>query len=319
MRLADRSTEAARALGDFELEVLAAGFAFLETPRWKSGRLWAVDMVAAAIFAFSPSGEIELTLEVPGTPAGLGWNATGRLRVVTADGRMLAEKHSQLVELPHRIGRAAALSNEMTIDARGRAFIGIFGLRSGGVIRLDPDGAQRTVATGLLLPNGQALTADGETLIVAESAGQRLTAFTLTPDGELTDRRVWASFGPPATATSIPEVIRQVSFWPDGIALDATGAIWVANPFGHEVIRVLEGGQVTDRISTGKLTAYACVLGGNDGRTLYICAAPPSLDATTRRTRRGGVLLATRVTAPAPCRSERDHGLRPQPGHDADN
>ncbi len=300
MQFADGSATAERALAGSELDLLAAGFALLETPRWKSGRLWAVDMFANAIFAFSPSGEIELTLEVPGTPTGLDWNATERLHVLTADGRMLAETHGKLVELPHRIDRGPAPSNEMTIDAHGRAFIGIFGMRRGGLIRLDPDGSQRTVATRLLLPNGQALTADSETLIVAESAAQRLTAFTVTPDGELTDRRVWASFGSPATATSLPEVVRQVSFWPDGIAPDATGAIWVANPFGHEVIRVLEGGQVTDRVSTGQLTAYACALGGDDGRTLYICAAPPSLDETTRRTRRGGILIATRITTPAP-------------------
>jgi sugar lactone lactonase YvrE len=84
------------------------------------------------------------------------------------------------------------------MQSHGRAFVGIFGLRGGALTRLDPDGTQRTVAPDLLLPNGQALTRDGQTLIVAESAGQRLTALTITPDGELTDRRVWASFGPPA-------------------------------------------------------------------------------------------------------------------------
>ncbi len=292
MRLADGSATAARALADSEFDVLAGGFAFLETPRWKSGRLWAIDMFADAIFAFSASGEIELTLEVPGTPAGLGWDATERLHVLTADGRMLAESRGELVELRHRIDRGPAPCNEITMGTHGRAFIGIFGLRRGSLIRLDPDGSQRTVATRLLLPNGQALTADGGTLIVAESGGQRLTAFTVTPDGELTERRVWASFGPTASATSLPEVVQQVRFWPDGIALDATGAIWVANPFGHEVVRVVEGGQVTDRVSTGQLTAYACAVGGDDGRTLYVCAAPPSLDETTRRTRRAGVLIA---------------------------
>jgi sugar lactone lactonase YvrE len=284
-------------LAGSELELLASGFAFLESPRWKSGRLWAADLFADEILAFSPTGELELKLEVPGRPAGLGWDATERLHVVTADGRMLAESHGQLVELPYRIDRGSAPCNEMTIDTHGRAFIGIFGLRGGALRRLDPDGTQRTVATDLLLPNGQALTADGHTLILAESAGQRLTAFTLTPDGELTDRRVWASFGPPASATSLKDAVGQVKVWPDGLALDTTGGAWVASPFGHEVTRVLEGGQVTDRVSTGRLSAYACALGGNDGRTLYICAAPPSLDETTRRAQRNARLLATRVDA----------------------
>jgi sugar lactone lactonase YvrE len=102
---------------------------------------------------------------------------------------------------------------------------------------------------------------------------------------------------PPASATSLKEAVGQVKAWPDGIALDATGGVWVANPFGHEVIRVLEGGKVTHRVSTGQLSAYACALGGNDGRTLYICAAPPALDETTRRARRGAHLLATRIDA----------------------
>ncbi len=107
--------------------------------------------------------------------------------------------------------------------------------------RVDPDGSARVVAKGMLLPNGQTLSADGRTLIVAESAGQRLSAFTVGANGSLTGRRVWASFGEPATATALPEVIAQVSVWPDGIALDAAGAVWVANPFGKEALRVVEG------------------------------------------------------------------------------
>jgi sugar lactone lactonase YvrE len=284
---------------DHDVELLADGFAFLESPRWHAGRLWAADLFAGQILAFSSTGETELALNAAGMPAGLGWNPAERLHVVTADGRMLAESRGHLVELIHRIDRGSARCNEITIDDHGRAFVGLFGLRGGALRRLNPDGSQKTVATDLLLPNGHALTADGQTLILAESAGQRLTAFSLTSDGELTDRRVWASFGLPATASTLREVIGQVKVWPDGIALDATGAIWVANPFGHEVMRVLEGGEVTDRVSTAPLTAYACALGGTDGRTLYICAAPPSVPETARQTQRTGRLLATRVTVPA--------------------
>jgi len=295
---------------DHDAEPLADGFAFLESPRWKAGRLWAADLFAGQIFAFSSTGETELALNASGMPAGLSWNPAERLHVVTADGRLLAESHGHLVELTHRIDRGSARCNEITIDDHGRAFIGLFGLRGGALRCLNPDGSQRTAATDLLLPNGHALTTDGQTLILAESAGQRLTAFHLTSDGELTDRRIWASFGPPATATTLKEAIGQVKVWPDGIALDAAGAIWVANPFGHEVIRVLEGGEVTDRVSTAHLTAYACALGGTDGRTLYICAAPPSVPETTRRTERTGRLLATQVTVPAShhARSERPTG-----------
>jgi sugar lactone lactonase YvrE len=266
-------------------------------------------MFGRQIVAFSPAGSVERTLDVPGTPAGLSWDADERVVTVTADGAILRESRGRLVVTLDRIERGAAPCNELTIDRQGRAFIGIFGLRSGALLRVDPDGSQRVVATDLLLPNGQALTADGRTLIVAESAGQRVTAFTLRPDGQLCDRRVCAGFGRPATAATVPEVLEQVSVWPDGIALDAAGAIWVANPFGHEVFRVLGGGQVTNRISTRELSAYACALGGPDGRTLYICAAPPSRDETARRAQRGARLLAARVTTPAPITGE-DQGVR---------
>jgi len=187
----------------------------------------------------------------------------------------------------------------MTIDGQGRAYIGLFGLASGGLARVDPDGSARVVAKGMLLSNGQALSADGRTLIVAESAGQRLSAFTVGTDGSLTGRRAWASFGEPATATTLPEVIAQVSVWPDGIALDAAGAVWVANPFGREVLRVVEGGEITDRLSTGELACYACALGGPDGHTLFLCAAPPFLDEAARSTGRSACLLTCYVSVPA--------------------
>ena len=285
-------------MADSAPELLAAGFAFLESPRWKSGRLWAVDLFASHVLGLSRTGRVEVILEVPGRPTGLAWDPDERLLALTADGRLLRERHGQLVELAIRIDHGRAPCNELTLDAHGRAFIGIFGLQTGALASLD-GGSQRTVATDLLLPNGQALTSDGQTLIVAESAGQRLTAFTITPDGELTDRRVWASFGPPATASTLTEVLGRVNVWPDGIALDPSGAIWVANPFGHEVMRVLEGGQVTHRVSTGQLSPFACALGGCDDLTLFICAAPPSLDETARRTHREACLLATRVTQEA--------------------
>jgi sugar lactone lactonase YvrE len=263
--------------------------------RRKSGRLWVVDLFASHVLGLSPTGRVEVILEVRGRPTGLGWDADERLLALTADGRIFRERHGQLVELPTRVDHGRAPCNELTVDPHGRVFIGIFGLQTGALASLD-GGSQRTVATDLLLPNGLALTRDGQTLIVAESAGQRLTAFTITPDGEFTDRRVWACFGPPATALILTEVLGQVNVWPDGIALDPSGAIWVANPFGHEVTRVLEGGQVTHRVSTGQLSPFACALGGCDDSTLFICAAPPSLDETARRTHREACLLATRVT-----------------------
>lgn len=207
----------------------------------------------------------------------------------------------------------------MTMDRHGRAFIGIFGLATGALVRLDPDGTVEVAAEGMLLPNGQALSADGRTLIVAESAGQRLTAFTVEVDGSLVDggrsgaadlprrapRREWARLGEPATATTLPGVLEQVSVWPDGIVLEPAGAAWVADPLGKQAMRVVEGGEVTHRIPTGELACYACAVGGPDGDTLFLCAAPPGLGETTRRTTRGARILARRIGA-RPAENPRD-------------
>ncbi|MGZ4269202.1 MAG: SMP-30/gluconolactonase/LRE family protein [Solirubrobacteraceae bacterium] len=281
------------------LDVVADGFAFLEMPRWHRGRLWAADLYGGQVVCFAPTGAVELTLDVPGTPVGFDWAGNGRLRVLTTDGRLLDADGTRLTERDTRIAFGPAPCSEMTVDAAGGAYVGIFGLTTGALARVEPDGSTAIAAEGLLLPNGQAVTADGRTLIVAESAGQRLTAFTIGPGGSLTDRREWARLGPPATATTLPEVLAQVAIWPDGIALDAAGAAWVANPFGNEALRVVEGGAITHRISTGALGCFACALGGDDGRALFLCAAPPSADEAARRAERSSKLLACRVDVPA--------------------
>jgi len=176
------------------------------------------------------------------------------------------------------------------VDGAGRVFLGAFGLASGGILRVDPDGSVRKVAEKMLLPNGQAIIPDGRSFIVAESAGQRLTAFDLQPDGSLTNRRTWARFGEPATSTHLPEVLARATLWPDGIALDGAGAVWVANPLGNEALRVREGGEITDRISTHPSRCIACALGGPDGHTLFLCTAPPGLDEEQLRVQRRAAL-----------------------------
>ncbi len=159
---------------------------------------------------------------------------------------------------------APAPCNDMLVDARGRAWVGHFGFdlpgrapfAPTGLIRVDLDGRAQVVAEDLHFPNGTVLTPDGRTLIVAESYGQRLTAFEVEDDGSLSHRRVWASF--------------EGRVGPDGICLDAEGAIWIASPVSREVLRVQEGGAITHRISTRE-QAVACMLGGEDRRTLYVC------------------------------------------------
>lgn len=278
-----------------ELRVVAGGFAFLEVPRWRDGRLWALDMYARQVLTFDQHGEVDTILDVPGTPTGLGWLADQRLVVALREGQLLRHDDTGFAEICDLAHLGPAWPNEFTIDHRGRIFIGLFGLTSGQLIRVEPDGSTHLAAADLLLPNGQALTTDGRTMLVAESAGQRITAFTVDDDGGLSDRRVWASFGDPATASTLPEALAQVSVWPDGISLDGDDAAWVANPIGHEVFRVREGGQITDRISTADRRPVACALGGRQQNTLYLCSAPPSTDTKQMAELRQSTLLSIDV------------------------
>jgi sugar lactone lactonase YvrE len=278
-----------------DLDVLADGYAFLEAPRWHDDRLWAIDLYGRQVVRFSADGARDLTIDVPGTPGGFGWTHDGLMLVVTADGRLFDWDGTQLTERAKPLAPEPAMCNEMTVLPDGSLCVGIFGLTTGGLTRIRSDGSTVVAAQDMLLPNGQAMTQDGRTLIVAESAGQRLTAFTVAPDGALTDRREWARFGEPAASRNLPEVLQQVTTWPDGIALEAPDAAWVANPFGNEVLRVVEGGDITHRISTGDLGCFACALGGPDGRTLFLCAAPPAIDPETRRATRSGRLMACKL------------------------
>jgi sugar lactone lactonase YvrE len=279
------------------LDVLADGYAFLETPRWHDERLWAADLYGRQVVRFSPDGSAELAIDVPGTPTGFGWTHDGMLLVLTADGRLLEWDGSRLTARGRPIAAAPATCNEMTVLPDGSICVGIFGLATGGLTRIRPDGSVVVAVEDLLLPNGQAMTPDGQTLVVAESAGQRLTAFAVGANGALSDRREWARFGEPASARRLPEVLQQVMTWPDGVALEAQDSAWVANPFGNEVVRIVEGGPVTHRIATGDLACFACALGGPDGRTLFLCVAPPAADHETRRATRSAGLMACRLDA----------------------
>ena len=180
--------------------------------------------------------------------------------------------------------------NDMVVDARGRAYIGNFGFdmlaratpRPTGLILVEPDGRARVVAEDLHFPNGMVITPDGGTLIVAESYAGRLSAFDIQADGALAQRRVWAQ---------LPERVG-----PDGICLDAEGAVWLASPVTREVLRVRAGGEVTHRVPTAG-QATACMLGGADRRTLFILSASSSEPDACRRNRDGRIQV---VTAPYP-------------------
>jgi sugar lactone lactonase YvrE len=292
-----------------ELRTVLEGFSFLEGPRWRDGRLWVSDFYTHRVVSTDPGGDVREEAEVPGQPSGLGWLPDGRLLVVSMRDRRLLrrEPDGALVEHADLSGFAGGHVNDMVVDAEGRAFVGDFGfdlmsgapLRPTSLVRVDPDGTATAVADDVHFPNGAVLLPGG-VLVVAETFGNRLTAFDVGPDGGLSNRRDWARFGEPPTTTDVGEALGALAVAPDGIAgPDAEGAIWVADALGNRVLRVREGGEIAQEISTGDTGVYACALGGDDGRTLFLCTAPGFAEHERRDTREAR-LLATTVDVPLP-------------------
>ena len=272
------------------LKVLIEGLAFPEGPRWHDGKFYFSDMHAHQVIATDMSGMRDVVCEVPGRPSGLGWLPDGRMLVVSmVDRKLMRLDRDGLKTVADMTALAPFDCNDMVVDARGRAYVGNFGFdlhkgetpRGTTLVMVEPDGAARVVAEDMLFPNGAVIAPDGKTLIVGESFGRRLTAFDIGADGSLANRRVWAELG-----NSIP----------DGICLDAEDAIWVACATGSEVIRVRQGGEVVERIKV-ETDAFACMLGGPDGRTLFVATAPGS-DPEKCRAARGGRIETTQVEVP---------------------
>lgn len=273
---------------------MAEGLVFPECPRWHDGAVWFSDQHDGRVLRLDPSnGSVSEVVAVPGQPSGLGWLPGGDLLIVSMTDRRLLRLRGDgsLVEYADLSAVATFHCNDLVVDARGRAYVGSFGFdfEHGGEFSLatialvDLGGRVRVAASELAFPNGMVVTADGSRLIVGETMSGRLTEFDVAGDGTLRDRRTFA------------HVDRTV---PDGICLDAEEAVWFADPVGGDAIRVRRGGEVTDRVTPGDgLKAYACMLGGPDRRTLYICAAPSHLHAETVPARAGRV-LAVEVAVP---------------------
>lgn len=265
-----------------ETRVLLDGLVFGEGPRWHDGKLWFSDMHAHRVMTVNLDGKTETVAEVPGQPSGLGWLPDGRLLVVSmTDRRLLRLDPDGLTEAADLRELASYHCNDMVVDRQGRAYIGNFGFdliaqqpfAPAEIVLVTPDGNAHVVADEMAFPNGSVITPDGHTLIVGETFGSRLTAFDIKPDGSLTGRRVWAQ-------------LEQAV--PDGICLDAEGAIWVASPMSAEVLRVREGGEVTRRIKVST-QAYACMLGGPERRTLFVLTAETTNPDEARAKKSGRV------------------------------
>jgi sugar lactone lactonase YvrE len=247
--------------------VVRDGLVMGESPRWHDGRLWFCDWAAEELIALDPDGSSEIVARVPSFPFSIDWRPDDLLLINAA------RQQAVLTLQPDgELGTYADLSglsdhppgNEIVVDRHGNAYVngGGFDLMAGepfapGMVALvAPDGSARQVAGDLGFPNGMAITADDSTLIVAESYGKRLTAFEIAGDGTLGNRRVWADLGDGV---------------PDGICIDAEGAVWYADVPNRRCARVREGGEVLQTVELDR-GAFACMLGGTDGTTLFIVA-----------------------------------------------
>jgi sugar lactone lactonase YvrE len=286
-------------MAEWSTKILAEGIYFGEGPRWRAGRLWFSDFYAKAVKSVSLSGDLRTEFEIDDQPSGLGWMPDGSLLIVSMIKRQLLRRDaSGAIKVHADLGKIATFHcNDMVVDAKGRAYVGNFGFDLGAEIAsrgmqsvvddhvaarlalVMPDGTVREAAPGLGFPNGTVVTPDGETLIVAETLGRKLTSFDIAADGGLSNRRVWAETG---------------SRVPDGIALNANGEVWIANAGGPECALIAQGGKVVEVIDTTD-PCYACMLGGEDGRTLFMLTAPP---LTSGETGAKGKLRITTVDTP---------------------
>ncbi|MGE0298279.1 SMP-30/gluconolactonase/LRE family protein [Pseudonocardia sp.] len=287
--------------------VVLEGMSFLEGPRWRDGRLWLSDFYTHRVVSLREDGsDLRVEAEVEGQPSGLGWLPDGRLLVTSMrDRRVLRREPDGTLAVHAELGgHAGGHANDLVVDAHGRTYVGNFGfdLMSGAdlattsLVRVDPDGTVTVAAPDVYFPNGATFLPDG-TLVLSETFGNRVSAFDVGPDGQLSGRRDWVRFGDLPSAKDVPTVLGELAVAPDGMsAADAEGAVWIADALGNRVLRITEG-RVLGEISTGEVGVYACVLGGADGRTLFCCTAPGFAEHERRETREAK-LLAFEVEVP---------------------
>ena len=281
--------------------ILVDGLYFGEGPRWHDGRLWFSDFYDHAVKSVDAGGGVRIELELDDQPSGLGWLPDGRLLVVSMRALKVLRLDSEgLVEHADLSALAIHLCNDMVVDGQGRAWVGNFGFDLDALIeekgpeeaianhpstnlaRVDPDGSVSLASGQMHFPNGSVVTPDGATLIVAETLSMCLTAFDIEADSSLSNRRVWAPVGLRA---------------PDGICLDERGNVWVANALAPECVLVAPGGEILQTVETSQ-NCYACMLGGEDGRDLFLVTARSSNAKHASRERTGKIEMV-RVSAAA--------------------
>ncbi len=293
------------------LKKLRAGGCFYEGARWHDGAWFVSDMYGCDVLRVTPDGVATVMARVKERPSGIGWLPNGDMLIVAVQEKKILRRHSDGSLSVHAdIAEASRYwINDMHVTPNGHAYVGSIGFDPGvifqpgpaNLVHVTPDGRASIAATGMLFPNGTVHTKDGKTLIVGESLGKRMTAFTIQPDGSLTDRRIWAQFGPePSPEDYSFETLRTNHLAPDGCAIDAEDCIWVADAASKRICRVTEGGQIlAEIIPPDGLGGYACALGGPDGHELLICAAPGSNPEPCIE-QRAAALYVARVEVGAP-------------------
>ena len=274
------------------LKLLLENVYFSEGPRWHNNKFWFSDFYQHAVFSVDANGVQEKIVDIPNQPSGLGWLPNGDMLIVSMHDQKLMRFSDGVLSLHSDLSHLTKFTcNDMVVDNDGHAYIGNFGTTQHNIdvkptclIHVTPDGKASIVAENLEFPNGTVITPDGKKLIVGETYAGRLTAFDINSDKTLSNRQTWAKMMPTwifyvsKVRRFLKQVPKETNFAPrvpDGICLDEGMGIWVASPTTFEVFRIEEGGNVTDIISTPQ-RAYACMLGGESGKTLYISTANDS-------------------------------------------
>ena len=273
-----------------ETRTLLTGIAFPESPRWHEDRLWLSDWVGRDVIAVAWNGAYEVVAQVDALPFSIDWLPEGPMLVTAGRELLRLEADGSLARHADLSGLVEHGLNEVVVDGRGNAYVNApgFDLMGGGdpapgsVAVLRPDGSAEQVAAGIAFPNGMAVTPDNATLIVADSYGKKLIGFDITADGALSNRRTWADLGDGV---------------PDGICLDAEGAVWYGDVPNRRCVRVAEGGEVLEQHALDR-GCFACMLGGADGRTLFMLAQEWSGPETIGEGPRTGRVLAVDAAAP---------------------
>ena len=283
---------------------LVEGGHFFEGARWHHGFWWVSDLYAGHVLKIAPDGSSKVVTRVEQQPSGLGWLPDDTLLVVSMLDRKVLRVATDGSTSVHADIKSftGGLANDMATDSRGHGWVSNLGFdffageapRPADLVHIAPDGTPSIAASDMLFPNGMVVTPDDRTLIVAETFGGRLTAFTIGEEGVLSDRRIWAQLGlvPPWDSM---HSLGQADLMPDGCALDADGCVWMADAMNARVVKVAENrGIIAEIKAPDGLGAYSCALGEADGRQLLICCAP-DFDDAKRKEKAEAVLLVTRV------------------------